>query len=143
LDSYLPNKPDSLYNKEEKAVFLHGDITNDHIICNFPLHENDPVIFQPVSIIDYGDSRSGDRIYELMPIHIDVFRCDSQLTMSLMKAYGIENFDQETFSYRAMCYTILHQQDALRSVFKHHPEWIDIQDLKELEKNLWGELKWD
>jgi len=62
--------------------------------------------------------------------------------MALMKAYGIERFDRESFSYRAMCYTILHEQDALRSVYFNRPEWRDLQDMKELEKNLW-DLPWE
>jgi len=141
LDNYLPNNLETLYQKVDKAVFLHADLTNEHLLCEYST-ENGETVFEPVSVIDFGDSRSGDPIYELLPIHIDIFKCDKTMTMALMKAYGIERFDRESFSYRAMCYTILHEQDALRSVYFNRPEWRDLQDMKELEKNLW-DLPWE
>lgn len=37
-----------------------------------------------------------------------------------------------------MCYTLLHAQDAFRTVWKYKPQWINCQSLKELENVMWG-----
>lgn len=63
------------------------------------------------------------------------------LTMELMKAYGLENFNQDTFMKEAMSYTILHSQDAFRSVFKLREEWFKEEDINELAKKIWT-LPW-
>lgn len=112
-------------------------------------------IWEPVGLLDFGDVRLGHRIYELMPIHIDVFKLDSyaqcpcyshcnasrSLTMEYLTAYGLEFYDRDTFIYKAMCFTILHSQDAFRSIFNHKPELFTIEDIHELARAIW-ELPW-
>ena len=43
-------------------------------------------------------------------------------------------------SYIAMCYTILHDLDALAMVFERHAEWAGVGSLEELAERLWGVL---
>lgn len=61
--------------------------------------------------------------------------------MEYLCAYGLECYNRETFVYTAMCYTILHSQDAFRSIFNHRPELFDVRDIHELARAVW-ELPW-
>jgi len=59
--------------------------------------------------------------------------------MELMKSYGIEFWQKiPNFSYRAMCYTILHEQPAFAGVWRAKPEWKNCKDIHQLELLLWS-----
>eukprot|EP01124_Arcella_intermedia_P003944 TRINITY_DN12224_c0_g1_i2.p1 TRINITY_DN12224_c0_g1~~TRINITY_DN12224_c0_g1_i2.p1 ORF type:complete len:284 (-),score=51.22 TRINITY_DN12224_c0_g1_i2:23-874(-) len=130
---YLPKFGSQLFSSSEPPVFLHADVTDENLIGRL-----EGKTWHPIGVLDFGDSRLGDPLYDLIPIHIDIFKCDKALTMSLMESYGLEYWKgQSRFAYRAMCYTIMHEQPAVLGVFRSHPEWKQIQDIKELEKLVW------
>jgi hypothetical protein len=43
-------------------------------------------------------------------------------------------------SYRAMCFTLLHDQDILSTVFERTPELWRVPTLDALQERLWGFL---
>jgi len=83
---YLPRSPMQLFMPcINEPLFLHADMTDENLLGQL---QNG--IWEPIGLLDFGDSRVGDLIYELIPIHIDIFKCDKNLTMELMKSYGLE-----------------------------------------------------
>jgi len=135
IRDYIPSNIEELYNDIVLPSILHGDINREHVYCYLQQSQSDAEI-HPCGVIDFGDSISGDPIYELISIHIDIFRCDKKLLEILINSYGPEILRRENFSYRAMCYTLLHEQDALRNIYHHFPEWEDLE-LHDLEKRIW------
>jgi hypothetical protein len=139
IPRYLPSDPLDLL-KDIKAkndlCLLHADLTEENLLGLIQDGK-----WTPVGMLDFGDVRIGPRVYELVPIHVDMFKLDGSLTMELMKSYGLEHFDQSSFIHHAMCYTILHSQDAFRSIFKLRPEWFNEEDINELAKKIWT-LNW-
>jgi len=56
-----------------------------------------------------------------------------------MKSYGLQYWqNMKNFSYRAMCYTLIHEQPAISAVWRSKPEWKECKDIKQLEQMLWG-----
>jgi len=57
-----------------------------------------------------------------------------------MKAYGSAAWRRKELPWKAMCYTLLHAQDALRTAWMYKPEWKNCTSMKELETTMWGFL---
>lgn len=51
-----------------------------------------------------------------------------------------KSLQQHLPSYRAMCYTLLHEQDLMQRIFEAHPELWRIASLANLQAQLWGFL---
>jgi hypothetical protein len=102
--------------------------------------------WEPLYLVDFADATVGDRCYELIPIHISLFRCDKDALITFLKTYAqhaglpIDAVwgPPQTFSYRLMCYTLLHTQDALRTVWQCRPDLKSCTTLRELEDKMWG-----
>jgi len=132
--SYLPKNPISLYTDyRQHPCFLHSDMIAENVLG---LKKDN--VWKPVALIDFGDSMVGDPIYELIPLHIEIFQCEKQYTLEVIKHYGMEAFTgRKDFSFKAMCYTLLHAQDVFRTAFEIKPEWKNYTDLNELQKAMW------
>jgi len=130
--SYLPAHPREIYQTElsKPPSFLHGDLNQENLLGKF----KEGMKWQPIGLIDYGDSMVGDKLYDLVTAHIDLFVCDKNLTLEMIKSYGINDWKREDFAYKAMCYTLLHKEDPFRTVFKQRPEWENCKTLFELEE---------
>lgn len=135
IQYYLPSHPRDLYRElmDKPPPFLHGDFNCTHLIGKFM----EDMSYKPKGVIDFGDSLVGDPLYDLVTIHIDVFKCNKQYTLELMKSYGIDLWKREDFAYKMMCYTLLHREDPFRSIYEKHPEWKEIPTLFELESVLY------
>ncbi|GJP47702.1 hypothetical protein CLOM_g6874 [Closterium sp. NIES-68] len=101
-------------------------------------------LLEPSSIIDFGTLILGDPLYDLIMLHVSAQRCNkADLTRLLasykppLPAHGGAHFTQ---SYRAMCYTLLHQNDALSRVFRYRKELADAKSLEEIAAAVWGHL---
>jgi len=102
LLDYLPKDLSFLYHDVEPK-FIHSDITVENLIGSLNCG-----VWEPMTVIDFSDSRLGDPIYELVAIHVDIFKCDKELLYELMMSYGKEYWQKiKNFSYKAMCYTLL------------------------------------
>jgi hypothetical protein len=180
LESYLPRDTRQLVashvrNAPTGPSLLHGDLNEDHLLVCPDVDDDKQVHtevaetgvtivtaskWRPVGVIDYGDSQCGDPHYDLVALHISLFKCDTKLLRIFLKSYCSSSYysssdaaatttpsstlwyphDLPRFRHTAMCYTLLHRQDALRSVFLYHKDWINRSTLKELEFLVWG---WD
>jgi len=155
LDSYLP-KDITTFLRGSQLRFLHGDIADVNLLGTFVEEEarsprgagtessapqnkktHSPKIWKPTAIVDFGDARVGDPIYDIVALHISVFRCDSVLLHYFLQSYGWEFGGWDMFAYKAMCYTLMHKEDAIRTVNSFHPEWQTITSITELTNAIW------
>ncbi|KAL4280497.1 hypothetical protein GQ457_03G033490 [Hibiscus cannabinus] len=108
----------------------------------------------PSYILDFSNLSVGDSIYDLVPLHLDVFRGNSTLLKQFLKSYKLPLTRKKTkqgsmrvsddkfgrLSYHAMCYCILHDENALGSLFKVWKELRTAESWEEVELKVWGEL---
>jgi len=131
---YLPKEISTLYHGREPK-FIHSDITVENLIGSV----NNNGIWEPKTVIDFSDSRFGDPVYELVAIHVDIFKCDKELLYELMVSYGLDYWAKiQNFSYKAMCYTLLCEQPAIMGVWRALPALRSCKDPKQLEEVLWN-----
>ncbi len=102
LDDYLPRDARELFRhaRDQSPVYLHGDLSDEQVLgvlvdSNEHVINIDPrgawpegVKWKPVSLIDFGDTLVGDTAYELVAIHLALFRCDKQLLAEFVKVNG-------------------------------------------------------
>ncbi|KAK6277496.1 F-box domain - like 10 [Theobroma cacao] len=182
VEEYLPDdflKLLSVY--EENGVkrvckplsWIHSDIMDDNIYmepscmsCSNGIaaqtnngslngHNNggEEKSWHPNYILDFSDLSIGDPIYDLIPVHLDVFRGDSRLLKHFLQSYklplmrktsengsvtGCDKFGR--LSYHAMCYCILHEENILGAIFSIWKELRTAESWKEVEQTVWGEL---
>jgi hypothetical protein len=95
-------------------------------------------------IIDFGDTLMGDPIFDLVALHVSIFRCNKRLLKRFLDKYGLDRWPELkqgrgglSFSKIAMCYTLWHPCDALKTVYLKKPHFMKLMKLEELEKALW------
>lgn len=110
------------------------------------------VSWRPGHILDFSDLSIGDPIWDLIPIHLDVFRGDPCLLKQFLESYklplvrrtsqnGLEHDDKfRRLSYHAMCYCILHEENVLGAIFSLWKELKVAKSWEEVEETVWGEL---
>ncbi|KAI6687816.1 hypothetical protein NL676_024644 [Syzygium grande] len=108
--------------------------------------------WRPSHILDFSDLSVGDPLYDLIPIHLDVFRGDSYLLKQLLQNYKIPllggqlqhqslgDIKYQRLSYRAMCYCILHEENVLAAIFSIWKDLRRAESWEEVEQTVWGEL---
>ena len=87
---------------------LHCDLNADHVLGGFEGER-----WRPVGVIDFGDAMIGDRMYDLVALHLGLFRCDKRLLRAFLDDYGSDERLRRDFARRAMSMTLLHQFDVL------------------------------
>jgi hygromycin-B 7''-O-kinase len=123
---------DDLIDRRARPRLLHADLTEDHVLGQFR-----GARWAATGIIDFGDARMGDRLYELVALHLGCFRCDKGLLAAFLDRYGFEGDLRRDFARRATCLTILHEFPVLADLFRRHPALADAGDLRELARRLW------
>ncbi|KAK9130103.1 hypothetical protein Sjap_010590 [Stephania japonica] len=182
VEEYIPEDLSMLLNivQDEKSMckvfkscsWIHSDIMDDNVymepcsVSSFP--DGDVPVsgllnghngnlgqrkWRPSYILDFSDLYIGDPVCDLIPVHLDVFRGDSQLLKKFLENYkrplirkslhsqpanGGNKF--ERLSYHAMCYCILHEDNVLGSIFSLWRELRTAQSWEEVEEAVWGEL---
>jgi len=149
LDTYLPRNPRTLFQRDDRPCYLHGDLNEDHLLIVPEEASQDPATpaWKPLKVIDFGDALIGDRHYDFVAIHISLFRCNKELLRAFLDAYTETDGDKtspilwpqkpDRFAYVCMNYTLLHRQDALRTALRHMPSLKETTSLLEVEKQLW------
>lgn len=113
-------------------VMLHCDLTADHI-----LGEWQGKTWTPTGIIDFGDAKVGDRLYELVALHIECFGGDKDLLHVFLDRYGFDFTRPSEFARHAMSMTLLHEFNVLETVFSFMPEAREVTTLDQLATALW------
>ena len=121
-----------LIDSQTPPVLLHADLTADHVLGQFRRRR-----WVPTGVIDFGDARMGDRLYELVSLHLDCFRGHKRLLAAFLEQYGLDETLRRDFARRAMCMTILHEFFAAPVLFRMDPALREAGSLDELARLLW------
>jgi hygromycin-B 7''-O-kinase len=132
LDAYLP-PVDALLDRSVRPLLLHCDMNADHLLGEFRDGR-----WIPVGIIDFGDAKVGDFLYELVALHLGLFRCDKRLLRIFLRAYGCDTVLPPDFPTRAMSFTLLHEFNVLREAFELFPALGQVPTLADLADRLWN-----
>jgi hypothetical protein len=125
---------------------IHADLTGDHLLGRLTRSKETPTIrarslhiegvdWDSLAIIDWGDARVGNILYELVALHLDLFKADKHLLHICLEHYGLPDFYQQDFTHKALCMLLLYQFPMPASVFAPHK---DAQNLHELAERLFG-----
>jgi aminoglycoside phosphotransferase (APT) family kinase protein len=129
IAGYLPDR-EALCDITAPPRLLHADVVSRHVLGTF---ENGR--WQATSLIDFGDARVGDPLYDLAAVHIGVFRCDKRLLRAFLASYGWPSSRGERFVRRCMSYTLLHEFYIERPTFPGLPP--RTASLDELASLVW------
>ncbi len=112
---------------------IHADLTGDHLLGRLEGGR-----WTTLGLIDFGDAMTGSLFYELVALHLDLFRGDKRLLRAFLDAYGLDKSLYRDFAARAMSATLLHRFDVLVLVFQDPgPQVREISSLEELASLLW------
>jgi hygromycin-B 7''-O-kinase len=106
LEAYLPNVG-ALIDESYAPQLIHADLNADHVLGDWEGGR-----WRPSGIIDFGDARIGDRAYDLVAIHLGLFRADKRLLRAFLDAYPDPSI-RHALPQRAMAMTLLHEFDVL------------------------------
>ncbi len=132
IERYLPPLT-TLIDEAEAPALLHCDLNSDHV-----LGESVNGCWQPNGVIDFGDARVGDRMYELVALHLGLFHCDGRRLRTFLDTYGFDEALQRDFVWRAMSMTLLFEFNVCSHIFKHIPAAGSVSTLEELADLVWG-----
>ncbi len=120
-----------LVDHRRLPALLHADMTADHVLGT--LQDGS---WKTRALIDFGDAMAGDPAYELIPLHLDLFRRDRLLLRAYLDAYGLDAAAQQVLPRRAMSLALLHRFDVLNGCFTT-AELAATATLAELAERLW------
>jgi aminoglycoside phosphotransferase len=138
LPTHLVAQMDNYLLPDEQLIdpwvglrLTHCDLNHDHLLGDFVAGH-----WRPNGVIDFGDARVGDRLYELVPLHLGLFHGDTHLLQTFLDAYGLDNGLRSHFVQRAMTYTLLFEFNVLEVV----QTWglNQMVTLDELATRLWA-----
>ncbi len=113
---------------------IHADLTGDHLLGRLEGGR-----WTTLGLIDFGDAMTGSLFYELVALHLDLFRSDKRLLRAFLDAYGLDETLQRDFAARAMTASLLHRFDVLVLAFRDpHPRLQELSSLEELARLLWN-----
>jgi hypothetical protein len=147
----LEQVPDFISPVEQLVDFsslpylIHADLTADHLYGRLDaasmIAEQDGPAPAPASqwhslaIIDWGDTRVGNILYELVALHLDLFQADKHLLRVCLQVYDLPDFYRQDFPRKALSMVLLHQFPMPARIYAPHQ---DIQSLHELAERLFG-----
>jgi hypothetical protein len=156
LPGFIPPL-DQLVDLSAPPHLIHADLTADHLLGRRALASQTRIIqgeeiamdtpasnsvgmassegWECMAIIDWGDSRVGDILYELVAVHVDVFQGDKHLLRLCLESYKIPGFYQLDFARKAMSMVLLHQFPVPASSYA---PFQSTQSLSELAEGLFG-----
>jgi hygromycin-B 7''-O-kinase len=131
IDAYLPPL-ETLADQTGMPSLLHADLNADHVLGFF---QDDH--WHTTGIIDFGDAKVGDPLFELIALHIGLFDCDKHLLQAFLECYGFHERLRDRFVLRAMSYTLLFEFNVFHSIFQILPTAHEVATLDELAALLW------
>lgn len=125
---------------------IHADLTADHLLGRLMAGGQTPSIstqsplkaggdWYSLAIIDWGDTRVGNILYELVALHLDLFQADKHLLRVCLEQYGLPGFYKQDFPRKALCMLLLHQFPMPAQVYAPHRA---AQTLHTLAEGLFG-----
>jgi hygromycin-B 7''-O-kinase len=121
--------PEMLVRDGVRPHLIHADLTGDHLLGRLKGGR-----WSTSGIIDFGDAMVGSIYYEVVALHLGLFRRDRQLLWAFLDAYGWPAEARHGFPARAMTSALLHRSNVLVDV----PALDRAKSLEQLAENLWG-----
>jgi hygromycin-B 7''-O-kinase len=129
LPAYLLSS-EELIDPAVPPHLIHADLTADHV-----LGKQVGTGWQILAIIDWGDARLGNILYELVALHLDLFQRDVNLLHACLDAYQLPAFYQHEFPHKAFSMVLLHQFPMPARFYAPHRH---VKSLNELAERLFG-----
>lgn len=89
---------------------LHGDLDGSHILVSNG---------QISGVIDFGDTKIGDPLYDFVSVHLDLFDHDPRLFAEMLRGYNLDHRKERDFHSRLTAYAILHEWSLVDQL----PRW--------------------
>lgn len=134
IEDYLP-PIESLFDRQTTPYLLHTDLFDDHVLGFF-----DHGRWHTNGFIDFGDALVGDRLYELIALHIGLFHGDKRLLRAFIQTCGLADAPQDQFVLRIMSFALLRQFNVFQQFFEDYPEALTLPTLDELALFMWGDV---
>jgi hypothetical protein len=137
---------DDLLDLSSPSHLIHSDLTGDHLLGRLGAGRQGQtkatISVQPegtewdtLAIIDWGDARIGNILYELVALHLDLFQAEKRLLCLCLESYGLPDFYRQNFARKALCMALLHQFPMPAWVYA---PYMHIQTMDELAQGLFG-----
>jgi Ser/Thr protein kinase RdoA (MazF antagonist) len=131
---------EELVDHSSPPHLIHADLTADHLLGKVrspggSVYQAASVNWKTLAVIDWGDVRVGNILYDLVALHMDLFRQDTHLLKKCLDAYGLPDFFCKHFAHKAMCMVLLHQ---FPMPAQFYADQTDAQTLEELAERLFG-----
>ena len=111
---------------------IHADITGDHILGT---HEGR--VWKTNAVIDFGDAMIGSLEYELVPIHLDIFRWNKVLLSEFIEAYGKDLLRIDLLPLAGIRGMLLHQFNVISILESDRMVFEGCSSLFQLAERLW------
>lgn len=133
IETFLAAQSD-LVDLSTRPCLLHGDMTGDHVLGT--LAEGH---WRMRNLIDFGDAIVGDPAYDLIPLQLDCFWCDTRLLDAYLDTYGCAALNRPELSRKCLSLALLHQFNVFVCVASHKPSLLELPTLEALAGALFGQ----
>ena len=111
---------------------IHADITADHILGTLNGDR-----WRTLAVIDYGDAMIGNLEYELVAIHLDLFKRKKELLNEYLVGYGKDIISQENIPLACLRMMLLHRFSVLGFLAQANLNSRNCLSLYHLADQLW------
>jgi hygromycin-B 7''-O-kinase len=132
IDDFLP-PIEEIVDHSSMPSLLHGDLTVDHVLV-----VRDDSKWKLKAVIDYGDAIVGDPMYELVALHLDLFKCNKDLLMEYLSAYGSLERIGSKMARKLLSLCLLFPFNIFHDLFEIDPSASKVSSLGELADRLWN-----
>ena len=123
---------DILLDRSITPHVIHADLTRDHILGSLEGGR-----WATRGIIDFGDAMIGNIFYELIALHLDLFRCNKRLLKVYLDTYGLDEQSRPTLPPKALSTALLHRFNIFAGIFESYPRAREVSTLDQLASLLW------
>lgn len=128
IEAFLP-PIESLVEPTRSPHLIHADLTKDHLLGRLEQGR-----WTTLALIDFGDAMTGDLLYELVALHLDLFNCDRMMLAEFLNVYGMASEQRASLVQRAMAVTLLHRFNVIDCI---PVDVLKAPDLETLALRLW------
>ncbi len=132
LDDYLL-PPSQLVDEEMEPYLIHADMTADHVLGRLEGSR-----WTTLALIDFGDAMVANLSYELVALHLNLFRRNKTLLRTFLDSYGLSEAQRKRLPHITMSMTLLHNFNVLEGFFFTDSSAHTITSLEELATLLWN-----
>lgn len=118
------------------TALVHADLTAQHVL----LEPDGAGGWRVCGLVDFGDALTGDPAYDLVALHVDLFRCDAALLHAFLDAYGPLSAWGPDLRRRAMTYALVFPFRLFDTVWRDLPAARAAGSLDQLAAALWAPL---